>query len=92
MSRQPTVSPADLGRAGRTDLTQILGDLDDVKIVEILALRPTVSELEQAAIWAAGEGDILARKGHQLVGVVAEIVDIVTAGEEDEELPRVANS
>lgn len=91
MTKQRPVSDAYLAKADRADLTRILGDLDDAKIVEILALHPTVPELEQAAIWASGEGDVLARKGHKLVGVVAGIVDIVTADEEDEESPPVAN-
>lgn len=85
---QPT---SDFAKATREDLTRILGDLDDSEIVEILMLDPTVSEVEQAALWTAGQGDILARKGHELVGVVADIVDIVTSDEEDEESPRAAN-
>ena len=87
-SPQPTSA---LAKARREDLTRILGDLDDSEIVEILTLDPTVSEVEQAALWTAGQGDVLARKGHELVGVVADIVDIVTADEEDQEPPRVAN-
>lgn len=75
----------------RSDLTRILGDLDDAQISEILALHPTLSEVEQAALWAEGEGEVLSGSGHTLSGVVAEIVDIVTADEEDEEPPRVSN-
>lgn len=91
MPQHRPVSAAEPAKVGRADLTRILGDLDDAKAAEILALKPTVAELEQAAMWSAGEGDVLARKGHKLVGVVAGIVDIVTAGEEDEEPPPVAN-
>jgi hypothetical protein len=74
-------------KASRDDVIRIAGALEDAKIVDILALKPTVSELEQAVLWAEGEGDLLARKGHQLVGVVAEIVDVLTADEEDEPEP-----
>ena len=76
----------------RSDLTRILGDLDDAQISEILTLHPTLAEVEQAALWAEGEGEVLSASGHTLSGVVAEIVDIVTADEEDEEPPRSAVS
>ena len=38
------------------DLNAILGDIDDAKVIKILALTPTVAELEEAAIWATGYG------------------------------------
>lgn len=91
MTRQP-VPDAQLPKASRSDLTRVLGDLDDAQIAEILALRPTLAEVEQAALWAEGEGEVLSASGHTLSGVVAEIVDIVTADEEDDEPPRSANS
>ena len=72
----------------RTDLIRLLGDLDDDQIAEILALNPSVVEVEQAALWAAGQGEELARKGHTLMGVVASIVDIVSDDEDDEPLAR----
>lgn len=90
MTRQPTPALS-LPKAGHSDLTRILGDLDDAQIVEILELHPTLNEVEQAALWVAGEGDVVAREGLTLTGVVAEIVDIVTADEEDEEPPPAAN-
>ena len=70
--------------AGRDDLKRILGELDDSKVVEILALKPTLPELEEAAMWAAGNGDVLAKSGRPLGRVAAMIVDIMTADEEEE--------
>jgi hypothetical protein len=76
-------------KASRADLTRILGNLDDARLAEILRLHPTISEVEQAALWAQGEGDVPARRGHTLSGIVADIVDIVMTGEEgDDEPPR----
>ncbi len=91
MSRQ-AVPSAQSAKAGRSDLARILGDLDDAQITEILMLQPTLAEVEQAALWVEGEGEVLSASGHTLSGVVAEIVDIVTADEEDEEPPRASNS
>lgn len=72
----------------RKDLIRLLGELDDEQIAEILALRPTLAEVEQAAFWAAGQGDQLARKGKTLTGTISEIVDIVADDEDDEPPPR----
>lgn len=88
MTKQKPASAVQSAKAVHEDLTRILGDLDDAEMVEILTLHPTVSEVEQAALWAAGEGEILGIQGYTLSGVVAEIVGIVTAEEEDEEGPR----
>jgi hypothetical protein len=75
--------PAPVGRA---DLIRILGETDDTKIVEILALRPTLPEVEEAAMWAAGNGDVLAKSGRPLGRIAAAIVAILTADEEEEPL------
>jgi hypothetical protein len=69
--------------ANHVDLMRILGEVDDAKIVEILALKPTLQEVEETALWVAGAGDVLAKDGHPLGGIVAAIVDImVSDGEE----------
>jgi hypothetical protein len=64
-------------------LRAIVGDIDDAKFIEILELRPTVAEVEQAAIWATGNGDILAKEGRPLSDKAAQIVEILTAEEEE---------
>lgn len=66
------------------DLKRILGDIDASKLSEILALKPTLAVVEEAALWANGDGDVLAKSGHPLTGVIAKIVDILTAEEESE--------
>jgi hypothetical protein len=67
----------------RSDLTDIVGDIDDDKIVAILALQPSLVDLEEAAIWATGDGDVLAKAGRPLTGVAAEVFEILTADEEE---------
>ena len=68
--------------AGREDLRRILHDLDDATVLEILALSPNVTEVEQAALWAAGDGHEVDRAGHPLSGTVARIVSILQREEE----------
>lgn len=71
--------------ASHDDLTRILGEVDNAKIVEILALKPILQDLEEAALWLTGDGDVLAKEGHPFGEVVAAIVDIMIS---DEEEPR----
>jgi hypothetical protein len=80
---QKTAAGARPANASYDELRRILGDIDEAKAIKILALGPTVAELEQAAMWAAGEGDGLARSGHPLTGLVAVMLDIITADEEE---------
>jgi hypothetical protein len=68
--------------AGRADLKRVIHDLDDASALEILALDPTVAEIEEAACWAVGEGNLLDRAGHPLTGTVARIVAILQREEE----------
>jgi hypothetical protein len=78
-------------RDGESDeirqLRHLLGDIDDIKAAQILALEPTPEELEVAVLWADGKEDIVATRGHTLSGKTAQIYEILTTGEEDEEPP-----
>ena len=73
--------------ATRDDLLRLVGDVDERKALDILALRPTVAEIEEVAVWAAGDGDVLAKGGHSLSGAAAGSPDILTADEEEEPPP-----
>lgn len=70
------------------DVKAIVGDIDDAKVMEILALKPTLAELEQAAIWSAGGDEALIKSGHTLSAVAAEIIEILTEDEEEPPPPR----
>lgn len=71
--------------ASGEDVRHQLGDLDEAVIVEILAQRPTLAQVEAARMWIEGQGDVVDRAGRPLDGAVAAIVDIVRAEEPDEE-------
>jgi hypothetical protein len=65
------------------ELKLIVGNVDEAKVVEILKLQPTVSELEEAVVWATGDGDVLAKEGRHLTDKVSDIVDILAENEEE---------
>jgi hypothetical protein len=71
------------GQATAEDIRRIIGDIDDPKVVEILDLEPTIVDLEEAVVAATGDVDILGKEGHQLSAVAYQIVEILTAGEEE---------
>ena len=73
--------------ATRDDLLRLVGDVDERKVLEIPALHPTVSEVEEAMLWAGGDGDVLAKRGHPLHGTAAGVFDILAADEEEEPPP-----
>lgn len=66
-----------------SDVHQILGDMDDSTAVAILALRPTVTQLEEARAWLNGTGEVLGKAHRPLDGVVAEIFDMLKVEEEE---------
>jgi hypothetical protein len=80
---------ADTGKHGfatSDDVARILGNLDETKMLSILALRPTIADVEEASIWLGGDRDVFG-PGEPLKGIASRIVTILTA-EEEEEPPR----
>ncbi len=83
MPLSKATGPASGQLATMEDVRHLAGDVENGKALEILKLKPTVDELEQAVMWAAGNGDIPARQGHPLAGTAAAIFDILSADEEE---------
>ena len=73
--------------ASRDEVKAILGDIDPGKMLAIVELRPKVADVETALLWLEGDADIYGA-GEPLKGLAADIVAILTAGEDEEE-PRV---
>lgn len=69
--------------ASAIDIRHILGDLDDVKVTEILALKPSLAELEDVAICMAGDHDVLAKSGHHVPATAARIIELLAEEEEE---------
>ena len=80
--KQPAPAKASAG-----DVLRVLGELSPDRTAAILALGPTQTDLELAALWAQGDGDLPAMYGHMLTGTPATIVEIVRPDWEDDERP-----
>ena len=90
LARQSRRTPdeSDTEPATPDDAKRLLGDADESKIAEILAIQPTIWELEEAVIWHRGEGDVLGKAGRPLSGKAARIFEILSADDEDENRDR----
>jgi hypothetical protein len=82
MSIEPTSQKP--WHASSNEIKAILGALDEATLLEIVALRPTIRDLEEAATWLSGDRDIFGA-GEPLKDVAAEIVAVLTTNEEGEE-------
>ena len=69
--------------AATDDIQRILGALDDAKLLDIMALRPTILDVEEASVWLAGDADVFGA-GRPLKPAAGEIVAILTADEAEE--------
>ena len=69
------------------EIQRILGALDEAKLPDIVALRPTVVDVEEASLWLAGDPDVFGA-GRPLQTTAGEIVAILTADDEEEPTPR----
>lgn len=81
MNKQPVGDGA--RAAASTDIRKILGDLDDAKIAEILALKPSLADLDDVAVCMAGDHDVLAKSGHHVPVTAARIVELLTDEEQE---------
>jgi len=88
MPPSASIQSSSSGIVTAEDISRLLGALDERRTLDILALRPTLSDVEQAAVWLAGDGDVIAKSGHPLAGVVAEILDILAVDDEEPPKPR----
>jgi hypothetical protein len=67
------------------DVSRLFGEVDPETFLAILDLRPTIGELEEAALRLAGNGEAVGRR--QAGGTVVKILDLLEPGEEEERAP-----
>jgi hypothetical protein len=67
------------------DVTRLLGDVDTETLLAILDLRPTIGELEEAALRLAGDGEAVGRR--QASEAVSKILDLLEMSDEEDRAP-----
>ncbi len=71
--------------ATHDDVKSVLGDLDDDKMLAIMALRPTIMDVEEASMWLSGDTDVFG-PGRPLKDIAGQIVTLLTADEVEDPL------
>jgi hypothetical protein len=87
MTQNPTETGKLPALAAYADVKRVLGDMDDDKMAAILmaailALQPTIVDIEEASMWLSGDMDVFG-PGRPLKDVPAQIVALLTADEEE---------
>ncbi len=62
-------------------ITGVVGDIGDMRAVEIIATGATIEELEEAVAWAARESDVMGDLRLRGSPVVGKVYDLLTAEE-----------
>jgi hypothetical protein len=76
----------------RKDVTAMLGPLDDVTVAEIIATGATVEELAQAHAWLTNNEPLMNAGKPLPAGRAGQLVDIVSAIEDEEAEQDIARS
>jgi hypothetical protein len=63
-------------------VVHLVGEIGNARIAAILAIGPTLEEIEEAVAWAAGESDVMGEERLPLSGVAAQVYDLLTADED----------
>jgi hypothetical protein len=53
MEQSITISDERGALASGDDVKRILGDLDDAKLLEIMALHPTILDVQETSLWSS---------------------------------------
>ena len=81
---KPSPKPA---AATHLDVERLLGPLDADTLMAVMALSPTLQDVETAALHVSGAGDTLPER-HQPHGTVLAIIALVTKDDGDEPISR----
>jgi hypothetical protein len=84
MSKLKVGHTAEPQAAGADDVARLLGDLDVTAMSDILSLKPNMAELEEAAVRALGDGDVLGKSGKPMTARIAQIIEIMNPDVDDE--------
>ncbi len=66
------------------DVIAVLGPVDETLVAEVVATGATQAELAEAFAWANNDEALIGEGRHLPEGRVAALVDLLTAGEEEQ--------
>jgi hypothetical protein len=76
--REPGKAQAKVRPLTSEEVRQLVGPVSDATLAAVLALQPSIEDLEVAVNYLEGEGSAMDRLGHSLTGKVAQLYDILS--------------
>lgn len=70
-------------QATSDDVRHVLGDIDDTLVAEILSTTPSLRDLNDAALWWRGDGDLIAREHRELSARALAVVEVLSRADEE---------
>jgi hypothetical protein len=70
-------------QATSDDVRLALGELDDPMLAGILAITPSLRDLNDAALWWRGDGDLIAREHREMSARALAVAEILSRADED---------
>ncbi len=77
-----STSPRGIVRPTFEEIRRLVGPMTDDRLAAIAATGASPAEIELAATYAKGMGDVPGRDGHPLAGRAAAVFDILRADDE----------
>ena len=65
----------------QNDIKRMFGPIDDHRVLEILDLHPTSTDLEVASAYLSDMTDVMGEERQPLTGAAADVFEIVTRDE-----------
>ena len=69
------------GKLTHEQIAGVVGEIDDMRAIEIIATGATIEELEEAVAWATRESDVMGDLRLRGSPVVGKVYDLLTAEE-----------
>jgi hypothetical protein len=83
MNLKSASQPDPTRKAASEDVRTTLGVVDDGTVMEILALKPSLHDLAEAALWQRGDSDLFAREHHEVSAAAQAVIDILERTDEE---------
>lgn len=64
------------------EVRRLVGDIERIRLEEIIAIGATLAEIEVALAWAAGESDVMGEERQPLAGRAAQVYEIIAGDTE----------
>jgi hypothetical protein len=69
------------------EVRRLVGDIERIRLEEIIETGASIADIEVALAWAAGESDVMGEERKPLAGKAAQVYEIIAGDSEFPEEP-----